>query len=110
QALGDRQGLLGVNILSPGDDVPVTVTITSDSILEPSTFTGTLDSQDTTYAIFPRIKYKYGVLMKNKQPVPVSVTFRVEMGDQEPEEHTAIITLRSVNDCPFTVAHGESFS
>jgi hypothetical protein len=110
QVLGDQQGLLGVSLVSPGDDVPVTVTITGDSIMEGSTFTGTLGTQDTTYAIYPRIKYKYGVLMKNKQPVPVSVTFRVEVGDEEPEEHTVTMTLRSVNDCPFTVAHGESFT
>jgi hypothetical protein len=110
QVLGDQQGMLGVRILSPGDDVPVTVTITSDSILEPSTFTGTLATQDTIYAIFPRIKYKYGMLMKNKQPIPISVTFRVEVGDEEPEEHTATMTLRSVNDCPFTVSHGESIT
>jgi hypothetical protein len=105
--LGDRQGLLGVEIESPGDDVEIKVTITSDTILEPSTFTGTLDAEGTTYRIFPRIKYKYGALTRNKQPVPVAVTFRVEVGDEEAEEQTATITLRSVNDCPFTIVDGE---
>src|SRR6185437_10101289 len=36
--LGDRQGLLGVEIESPGEGVSVRVTISSDTILEPSTF------------------------------------------------------------------------
>lgn len=106
--LGDTQGVLGVEIESPGDDVPVRVTVTSDSILEPSSFSGTLDSEGTTYAIFPHIKYKFGALMKNKQSVPVSVTFTVEVGDEEPEERTANIVLRSVNDCPFTIVHADN--
>jgi len=111
QQLGDRLGVLGVKLQSTGSDVPVKVTITSETILEPSTFSGTLESEDTTYTIFPQIKYKYGVLAKNKQSVPVTVTFRVELGeegDEEVEEHTATLTLRSVNDCPFTIVHGEN--
>ena len=110
QVLGDRRGVLGVRIESPGEGIPVTVTITGDAILEPSTFEGTLDEEGTTYDIFPNIKYKYSVLTKNKQSVPVSVTFLVEMGgegDEEAEEQTATITLRSVNDCPFTIYHGD---
>jgi hypothetical protein len=107
QVLGDRQGILGIKIDSPGDEVPITVTITGNEILEPSTFTGTLETEGTTYAIFPKIKYKYGVLTKNKQSVPVSVTFRVEVGDEEAEEQTATITLHSVNDCPYTIVRGD---
>jgi hypothetical protein len=110
QVLGDRQGVLGVRIESPGAGVPVTVTITGDAILEPSTFEGTLEEEGATYDIFPQIKYKYNVLTKNKQSVPVTVTFMVEMGDEseeDVEERTATITLRSVNDCPFYIYHGD---
>jgi hypothetical protein len=105
--LGDTQGLLGIEIESPGDDVEITVTITSDTILEPSTFTGTLGAEGTSYRIFPRIKYKYGAIARNKQPVPVAVTFSVEVGEEEAEEQTATLTLRSVNDCPFTIVSGD---
>jgi hypothetical protein len=107
QLLGDRQGILGVKIDSPGDNVPITVTIAGSAILEPSTFTGTLETQGTTYAIFPKIKYKYDVLTKNKQSVPVTVTFSVAVGDEEAEEQTATLTLHSVNDCPYTIVHGD---
>jgi hypothetical protein len=105
--LGDRRGVLGVTIESPGDDVPVTVTITGSEILEESTFSGRLDQEGVTYVILPRIKYKYGVLAKNKQSIPVSVTFAVEVGEEEAEEQTQTITLRSVNDCPFTIGQSD---
>jgi hypothetical protein len=105
--LGDPRGLLGVVIEAPDDDASVTVTITCSEIMEPSTFTGTLASQGESYTIRPRIRYKYGALTQNKQATPITVTFRVEVGDEPAEEQTETITLRSINDCPFALADDE---
>lgn len=107
QILGDPHGVLGVRIESPGDEIDVTVTISADEILEESELNCTLDAEGATYLIFPRIKYKYGVLARNKQSVPTSVTFRVQIGDEEAETQTETITLRSVNDCPFTIGRAD---
>src|SRR5262245_4943128 len=62
--LGDRQGVLGVEVESPEDDTPITVKISASSILEESTFSGTLDTEGTVYRIFPRVRYKYNVLAR----------------------------------------------
>src|SRR5690242_19120467 len=40
EVLGDRQGLLGVTIEAEEDDMPITVTISCESIMEPSVFKG----------------------------------------------------------------------
>jgi hypothetical protein len=103
--LGDRRGVLGVRIEAPSDEAEVTVTISGSEIMEESSFT--LDEEGVEYIIYPRVKYKYGALAKNKQSVPVSVTFEVEIDDEDAESQTEIITLRSVNDCPFTLALGD---
>ena len=107
QVLGDPHGVLGVKIESPGDEIDVNVTISGDEIMEESSLSCTLDEQGATYLIFPRIKYKYGVLARNKQSVPASVTFEVQIGDEEAETQTETITLRSVNDCPFTIGRAD---
>lgn len=109
KVLGDRQGVLGVELISPGADNTVTVTVEANAILEESNFEGTLDEEGVTYRIFPTIRYKYDVLAKNKQSMPVEVTFNVTVGDEELDEQTVMLTLRSVNDCPFAVtgADGE---
>lgn len=107
ELLGDREGVLGVKVEAPDADTPIKVTITSDAILEPSTFSGTLDEAGTTYSIFPNIKYKYAALAKIKQSMPVTVTFRVEIGDEEAEERTETLTLHSVNDCQFSISQGD---
>jgi hypothetical protein len=101
EVLGDAQGLLGVTIQADEDDTPITVTISCDAIMEPSTFTGTLAEAGETYTIFPKIKYKYDALAKRSQPGPVTVTYKVEVGDEDAEEVAKTLTLRSINDCPF---------
>jgi hypothetical protein len=101
--LGDLQGVLGVELTSPGADTAVTVTVMANAILEESTFEGTLDEEGGVYRIFPRVRYKYDVLAKNKQSIPVEVTFSVELDGEELEMQTVTLTLRSVNDCPYAV-------
>jgi len=103
QVLGDPQGLVGITIEAPEDDTPITVTITCDTIMEPSTFTGTLDTAGETYTILPKIRWKYDALAKHHQATPITVTFEVEIGDEDAQEESQTLTLRSVNDCPFTV-------
>ena len=101
--LGDEQGVLGVQIESPGDNVAVKLTITSNEIMEPTTFSGTLATKGETYTIYPRIRYKYGALLKNTQATPITVTFRVQTDDEGAEEKNETLTLRSINDCPFAL-------
>jgi hypothetical protein len=99
--LGDPRGLFGIEIESPGDDVEIKVTIIASDIMEESVFTGTLEEEGGEYTIRPRIRYKYNSLTHNKQATPVTVTFKVEIDDEDAEEQTETITLRSINDCPF---------
>jgi hypothetical protein len=77
--LGDKGGLIGVRLKSPRDKTPITVTITCDDIMEPSTFTGTLPAADVEYRVLPAIKYRYAKLAEINQATPVSMTFRVEL-------------------------------
>jgi hypothetical protein len=106
--LGNGSGLLGVRIRAPHDAALVRVTISSDSILEPSVFSGTLATQGEGYRINPNLKFKYSTLIQNKQALPVDVTFRVEIDEQPVEEKTETIILRSINDCPRMIVDGKS--
>src|ERR1043166_5164603 len=84
--LGDAHGLFGIQIESPGDDVTIKVTITGSDIMEKSVFTGTLAEEGEEYTIRPRIRYKYAALASNKQATPITVTFRVEIEDEDATE------------------------
>lgn len=107
EVLGDPQGLLGITIEAPEDDTTITVTITCDAIMEESVFTGTLPTAGETYTILPKIKYKYDALARQRQAKPITVTFEVEIGDEDAVEESRTLTLRSINDCPFTVVEDD---
>ena len=90
---GRRPRRVGRDRQAPSDGAAVRVTIASDGVLEESSFSGTLATEGATYAIFPRVKWKYDVLAANKQSQPLAVTYRVSVGDEDAEEETATLTL-----------------
>src|SRR5262249_11617560 len=80
-----------------------------DAIMQPSIFSGTLATEGTTYLINPKIKYNYDALAARSQTGPVSVTYKVQIDGEEPEERVETLTLRSINDCPYSVAKEEAW-
>lgn len=109
EVIGDKLGLLGVTLEAEEDEQEVTVTITCDAIMEPTEFTCTLDEAGETYVVNPKIKYKYDVLAKHTQTGPITITYKVET-DDEVIEKTETLTLRSINDCPYSLAKGETWT
>ncbi len=105
EVLGDRQGVLGIEVTSPEAGATIVVTVMANAIMEESTFEGTLDEEGGVYRIFPRIRYKYDVLSKNRQSVPLEATFNVELAGEELDTKTVTLTLRSINDCPYSVTN-----
>jgi hypothetical protein len=98
--LGDVDGLVGIKITSPKAGAKVKVTVRGNSIMETSTFSGTMDEADTEYIVFPKINYKYDVLHKMKQQLPMNLAFEVSVDGAPADEKVKTVTLRSVNDCP----------
>lgn len=98
--IGDPRGLLGVSIEADEDDQEVTITITCDAIMEPSTITCTLPEAGETYVVRPKIKYRYDELARRAQTGPIAISYEVTSGDDS-EEQTETVTLRSINDCPY---------
>jgi hypothetical protein len=106
--LGDPQGLLGVSVTAAEDDESVTVEITCDAIMQPSSITVVLPTAGETYSIYPTIHYHYAALARQKQSGPITVAFSVTRADEEePTVVSRKLTLRSVNDCPYSITEGD---
>jgi hypothetical protein len=97
--LGDPMGMIGVAIVSPGDDVPVTVEISSGSLIKPSKFSGRLAEAGETYYIYPILKYDYQTLLSVRQPFPEVITAKVTVDGEELHEKSKRVPVRSINDC-----------
>lgn len=106
--LGDLNGFVGIGTETIGEFVPITVTVSCDEVMEPSTFKGFLEKPNTTYVVMPKIKWKYGELLKRRQPSPVNVVFKVKIGVLEEVEHVETCMVRSINDCPLVFTAGDA--
>jgi hypothetical protein len=104
--IGDRDGLLGIKFVSPKKDTQIKVTITCDDVMEESQFSGKLSEKGKEYHIYPKIKYRFTKLAEVTQATPVSMTFRLQIGN-DVDEQTATVMLRPIHDCPFLVQEGE---
>jgi len=105
--LGDQTGDIGIEIVAPGNDVPVKVVARCDAFIEPSEFTGTLPTEGTSYRVNPKIRYRYDRLSDCKQATPATMTFTIQIGDEPEVTSSATFTMHAVNDCPFKVDVGE---
>jgi hypothetical protein len=106
---GHEHGWVGAEFegLKKGDEV--TVTISGDGFLKPSTWTGTILRNHTDVVrIFPKAVWDYDVLGKNIQQRPANLTIKVTVNDDELEEQNETVLLRSINDCPFFVLYDEN--
>ena len=106
--LGDPLGAFGVEVTATDDDQPIKVTVICDGFAEQSEYVGSLSVSGNVYRVFPKMRYKFEKLSQYRQATPSSVTFRVQLGDEVPEEKTVTITMRSINDCAFMLVEGDS--
>jgi hypothetical protein len=105
--LGDRFGLLGVAISSPAPKARVKVTVKENDLMAASTWEGELPEANHQYFIAPKVNYKFDRLRKVTQPVPMNVTFVVEVNGKSAGEQSDTLSIRSINDCPFAVQESE---
>jgi hypothetical protein len=103
----DSMGLVGVVVTAEEDDTPIDVEIEAPGIIEVSRWSGTLEKANTEYTVLPALKFNFKALMENTQSVPLAITYRVWLGDNDLEEHTVNVTLRSINDCPNIIKHSQ---
>lgn len=106
--LGDGLGAFGVEVTATAENQPIKVSVQCDGFAETSEFVGILSTEGTKYRVFPKMRYKFEKLSQYRQATPSSVTYRVQLGDEVPEEKTVTITMRSINDCPFMLVDGEN--
>ena len=103
---GDSEGQFGIEItylkLGPAN---VKLVIECPKIMETSSFSVYLNGKSSKYQIFPEIAYKWDVLTNIAQPFPVNVNYYVYVNDVLKEKQTKIVTVRSINDCPFIFIH-----
>lgn len=108
---GDSEGQIGIKVTNFMVGTPqVKVVVSAPEIMERSEFTCTITGKAVQLDIFPEIRYKWDVLAKWRQPKPQNVSIAVYVDGQLSREENLVITVRSINDCPFLFIHRKGFA
>lgn len=101
QHIGDRWGVIGIVVRGTEDNCPIKVEMSGSGFIKPSEFTGTLESKDTVYCVYPDLKYDYEKLLAVKQTVPEMISFKVTIAGKAEPEKTVRVQVRPINECVF---------
>lgn len=103
---GDSEGQIGIHvILNTYQQANIRVVIEAPDIMETSEFKTVLFDKKSEVDIFPEIRYKWNILSKWKQPKPVNLSFSVWVNNKLLDTRSQVITVRSINDCPYLFIH-----
>lgn len=110
--LGDPNGWLGVSLTDVPAGATLKVELSGEGWLKPSRFSGKAVSPEGEELegdidIMPKGAWDYEALRSVQEQKPVNLTIKVSVNGKELPEKTETLLLRSVNDCPFFVIHGD---
>lgn len=100
---GDENGMIGVLLSDVPKGTKYRVEIAENAIMEGSVLSGTIPKKGDEWLILPRVPYKYPALLRQAQPMPVNITFRVSLDGQPAEDKTVTADVRSLNECLIAV-------
>lgn len=109
--LGDTNGWLGVTLSDVPAGASIKVEMSGDGWLKPSRFVGKaeVDGEELEgeISVMPKEAWDYEALGRTQQQKPITLTVKVTINGKELPEQTETLVMRSVNDCPFYVLHGD---
>ncbi len=105
---GDENGLVGVEIENVAAGSKISVEMVGDGFLKPSTWEGESDDDYDSVEIYPQAIWDYDALRRCVQQKPANLTIKVTIDGKPLPTIEQRVLLRSINDCPFYVATGES--
>ncbi len=97
--VGDENGMIGVLLSDVPKGTAYRVEIMENALMEGAVLAGTISKKAGEWLILPRIPYKYPALLRQAQPMPVNITFKVSLDGKPVEERTVTADVRSLNEC-----------
>ena len=99
---GDKGGSIGVLLRNVRKGDRFVVEISADAGFRPSKTSFVIKDSEVLVAAFPKIRYDFDALARNRQNRPINVTFKVTRNDKVLDEVDETWTLRQINDCPLS--------
>ncbi|MCE9518124.1 MAG: hypothetical protein K8R87_00925 [Verrucomicrobia bacterium] len=105
--LGDKNGWVGAKVMNVPKGTKIKVEVSGDGWLKPSKTEVTVAKDEDEVLVMPKGVFDYDALHKVKQQKPANLNVKVSVNGKALDEQNEVVTLRSINECPFAVIFGE---
>lgn len=100
---GDLIGQVGCTVISPQDDCPFTLEVSSPKFIRKSLIEGRLPKAGEKYKIYPKLDYDYDALYSVIEPVPETISVKLTLAGNEVGTQEKTVEIRSIQDCLFAM-------
>jgi len=105
--LGEALGFVGASL----DNVPsgsrIRVEVKPNAVMEASAIEASADAGAGDYHVYPKINYRYDVLLDWRQPMPLNITMETFVDGRSFGTRSTTVAVRSINDCPLAILAGD---
>jgi len=105
--LGDKNGWIGARLLDVPKGAKIKVEVSGDGWLKTSRTEVTVPDAEEEVIVIPKSIFDFEALHAIKQQKPANLTVKVSLNGKRLPEQNEVVTLRSINECPFAVLFGE---
>jgi len=105
--LGDKNGWVGAKVFDVPKGAKIKVEVSGDGWLKPSRTEVTVKAAEPDVIVMPKCVWDFEALHQVRQQKPANLTIKVSVNGTALDEQNEVVTLRSINECPFAVIFGE---
>ncbi len=105
--LGDKNGWIGARLLDVPKGTKIKVEVSGDGWLKSSKTEVTVGKDEDELIVIPKNIFDYDALHLVKQQKPANLCVKINVNGKDLAEQNEVVTLRSINECPFAVIFGE---
>ncbi|MCB1277741.1 hypothetical protein [Prosthecobacter sp.] len=105
--LGDRNGWVGARLLDVPAGSKVKVEVTGEGWLKTSKVEVVVEDDEEEVIVMPKGVFDFDALRAVRQQKPANLSVKVTLNGKQMPEQNEVVTLRSINECPFAVIFGE---
>ena len=97
--IGNPKSCIAIKVKSTHPNSRLRIMVDATPFFAQSISEFVLPQSRTEYLVFPDIVWDYTALRNNTQPVPLSISIKVEMNNHELGQVVHTVSMRSVNEC-----------
>ena len=99
----EEEASFSVSVTAPANNAVLRVTVDSTALNYVTILQEVMPRKGERYTFYPKVKWKYDKLYRQRQQRPIDLSFTCYVNDEEVDVKTLRLNCRSVSDCPLSM-------